>query len=281
MSLARAMTPYSVLAEAKLTRAARPGASILLVEGSDDARFWRRHSILGTEIVTTGGHMTATSALALIRTDRDFANPPHHGCLVSIDRDYRPPTSDLDTIETDFHSLEVVLLASPALEVVLREFGNTKKIARHSAAEQSVFESLVRRCVVLGAIRWYCAAMHVDFASLRLSVRRLLSCSDWTLNESELWQIAGAGGVSEASVRSFLTASPRESRTEIQICHGHDMMDCLSVGLSSHLGDAPVSAEQLTSSLRLAFVALDFAATNMYAATRAWERRAQPFRILP
>ena len=67
------------------------------------------------------------------------------------------------------------------------------------------------------------------------------------------------------------------------VCHGHDLLKILRVGLQTVLGDlkSTFTHEDLAAHLRLAFHDTHLAATQLYKDIRAWEQSNPPYQILP
>jgi hypothetical protein len=68
-----------------------------------------------------------------------------------------------------------------------------------------------------------------------------------------------------------------------QLCNGHDLVGVLSIGLRRAIGSQSavgVGVEEMERALRLAYEAVDFAASELYRAIREWEQRNHPFRVL-
>src|SRR5215470_16359805 len=68
-----------------------------------------------------------------------------------------------------------------------------------------------------------------------------------------------------------------------QLCNGHDLAGVLSIGLRRALGSqsaVAVKVEDMERALRLAYEAVDFAASALYRAIREWELRNHPFHVL-
>ena len=65
------------------------------------------------------------------------------------------------------------------------------------------------------------------------------------------------------------------------VCCGHDLVCILSFGFRKALGSRTVRPELIETSLRLAYEATYFFATQLYESLRTWEKANRPFRIFP
>ena len=117
--------PSTLAAEVKMTRGAHNG-TLLLVEGSDDIRFWgtRRHPTC--ELVDGEGKANVIGCIH--RLDKE----PVSGVLGVVDDDYDFLTgthhATRNIVATDAHDLECLLCRSPALDEVLAQCGDRAKI---------------------------------------------------------------------------------------------------------------------------------------------------------
>jgi hypothetical protein len=179
------------------------------------------------------------------------------------------------------HDLEGLLLASPALEKVLTEFGSQEKIRGKD----------VRRMLLAGGERVGCLRLlsildelnltfeglnfgaFVGAYDLNVDVRQLVHT---VKNKSRMHKLAEPEIVER--VEGLM------GKHEVwDVCCGHDLIEILCIGVRRCLGSCKaVSAvpEVLARSLRLAYEIPHFAATRLYRSIKAWEERNQSFVIL-
>jgi hypothetical protein len=132
---------HDVVYEIMMTRASRPSAALLLVEGPDDAKLWNARVKDGSPtIVITGGRNTLLNALERIE-EKKLA-----GVLGVADADWDRVFGRLrervNLIYTDCHDLEVTLCFASALRKTLFEHGDEHKI--RAFATQAAWTSLKR-----------------------------------------------------------------------------------------------------------------------------------------
>lgn len=277
-------TPGEIEAEILMSRQVHRG-SFLLVEGPDDSKFWRGRIIKGDcEIVIAMGKPNLVGAIERLDM-RQFV-----GILGIIDDDFdcleqRRYNSD-NLISTDAHDLECLLLYSPALESVLGELGDQAKIMRFEQhAGVSVKDALLNNGLVFGRLRWlalrqdWCLGVGVHTP---LNPARFIDSETWAVKEPEIMDAtAQTLNLNVEDLRGLLDDLP--SANPPHVCQGHDLTEILRIGLQKVLGNLKTTytKDDIASSLRLAFHDTHFAATQLYADIKNWERLNIPYQILP
>ena len=289
------MNPWGVTVppptEAEFFNAARPTA-FLLVEGGSDERFWlARVDSRSCQVRAMRGR---DRALAELRTVRAEGKGSFVAALdADFDRLEGTLLDDPDVIWTDLHDLELVLIASPALDKVLVEACSRSKREKLEAEEGcDVREALLSRGLGPGRLRWLSLREKLALTFRKLApdgTFQFLKYSDfcdrttWKLDVTELVKTV-LGFSSQPLDQQTLLLRRMKSLPEVdawQLCVGHDLLGLLAVGLRSKLGNRNLAIEELQERLRLAFERAHLEATAMFAALRRWERDNPPFRIFP
>ena len=272
--------PGSIAAEIKMMRVVHDG-SFLVVEGVSDQRFWRTRRHDKCEVVNGEGKGNVVGVVGRL----DAEDTP--GVLGIVDDDYDSlmgiGRTSGNLVATDAHDLECLLCRSPALEGVLAEFGDARKIqAFEDVAHVDVRSGLLERAMVFGRLRW--AAAHydldIDFGSFR--VPRFINIDTWAIDDNGLLRAVSGNGsphdrdVLERRIAELPLADPW------RVAHGHDMIEILRIGLRCVLGRLPANEgpEDIARVLRAAVSLEQLKETALYTDIRTWER-ANSYLILP
>jgi hypothetical protein len=204
----------------------------------------------------------------------------------------RPPPSQ-NLLVTDAHDAECMMLASPALEHVLRELGDEMQLASFQEDRgASAVEHLLSVGKVVGYLRWASARRQWSLRFEGLNFKAFLREKDFGFDRRLLFEEARRHprGMQAGPVPSIeeMEASVQEldnpAHDVWHVCCGHDLVELLSIGLRKVFGrnnEAEVRRERLEQQLRLAFEERYFLRTTLYVSLRVWEQRNPPFRVLP
>lgn len=272
--------PGEIEAEILMTRQTHKG-SFLLVEGDDDSRFWRmRVAEKICEVVLGGGKPNVVGAIGRLDNRR------FRGALGIVDADFDPlenrPLSSVNLIATDTHDLEGLLLRSYALERLLVEYGNRRKIEKFEKdSGLKVREALLERGLVFGRLRWLALRQGWSLDFRQYPPERFIKPDTWTVNAADLVkEISQNVGISIEAIDSLLKTL--QYPDPWRICQGHDLLAILRLGLQKVLGNLKSNkgVKDLAALLRTAFHKDDLANTRLHADIRVWEKSNRPYRIL-
>lgn len=284
MSLSR--SAVVIANEIRLKRSQHRGVFIV-VEGRADRLFYERFlDEQRCKFVTTDGKEKLIEVLRILDTD-GFT-----GVLGIMDVDFDRlegvfPNSP-NIVRGDCHDIEAMLIRSPALDRVLREFGSKEKIENFVIKVGTDIRSVLLTAVSpIGCLRWHSLRVNlnlrfdglqfsrfVDEETLAVDVMRLITVV------KNLSQRPSLDNNDLASVIAGMGAAKHDPW---QLCNGHDLVSMLSIALRKTLGlqsAAAVEVEILERALRLAFEAVDFAASELHEAIQQWEQANTPFRVL-
>jgi hypothetical protein len=269
--------------------------SYLLVEGDTDCRFFSNLSDISLcRIIPADGKSNVIDTL--IELEKRGAR----GILGIVDADFwiiegTKPRENL--LLTDTHDLETMILVSPALEKVLKEFLPGEMI--NDCIDRLASE--VRRVLLtvgrpIGSIRWISRRERFD---LDFEAFPFDQCVDFGCLSVDVLRAVKAV---RAGVRDRLPLTDRDlhakvieiSRLDVdgwQVCQGHDLVYLLElilpVILEKMMGRAVAEnarrkahAAQLDRDLRVAYEAAYFLETVLYSSIKEWESINRPFRIL-
>lgn len=289
------MNPWGVTVppptEAEFFNAARPTA-FLLVEGGSDERFWlARVDPRSCQVRAVGNRDKALAELRTVKAEGKG------GFVAVLDADFDRVEDTLagepDVVWTDLHDLELMLIASPALDKVLVEACSRPKREKLEAEERcTVREALLSRGLQPARLRWLSRREKLALTFRKLSPDGTFSFLKYSaFCERTTWKLDVAKLVK--TVLDFSTQhrlKPQDLLQRMsalpevdawQLCVGHDLVGLLAVGLSSKLGNRNLQIEDLQERLRLAFEQSHLEATAMFAALRKWERDNTPFKLFP
>lgn len=232
--------------------------------------------------------------LAELATARSEGRVDH---VAVLDADYDRIEDKLgdepNVVWTDYHDLEVTLIASPALDKVLVELGSQEKCEKFEKEERcAVREALLSLGCELARLRWLSRreSLALTFRKQKADVfsyvdyHAFCDRASWEVDRREMVRV-----VLNFSLQHKLKADDLLARMDalpeidsLQLCVGHDLVGLLSVGLRSKLGSHNrLSIEDLQERLRLAFERAHLERTEMYRSLRVWEQHNAPYRIFP
>ena len=268
-------TPHTVANEVRLKRSQHAGP-FLLVEGSDDSRFYRRFiDTQSCQLIPAFNKENVIGAVTVLE-DTNFS-----GVLGVVDSDFdvlmnRDLASANIVRGDDSHDLETMLLRSPALDAVLHEYASPEKLRMFEARNHIPFRRwLVQAGLCLGYLRWYSAKSGTNLCFDGLRFSRFIDMESLALdrsamfaeikNRSQNWTITDAE-LTEAGWPQNRNDDPW------YVCCGHDLVDLLVIALRRAIGSRQqLSADDLSRSLRLAYGESDFGDSTPYLRIREWE----------
>lgn len=269
-----------VSTESAFFNAARPTLFVLL-EGSDDVRFWRKFiDTAQCQLRNMKGRDNALNEL-----NRKAVVPGT--MLVILDADLDRINESLlkhpDIIWTDYHDLEVVMLESPALEDVLRVSASEDKLSAFEATHGSIRSALYRLATPIGKLRWL---SHRD--SLGLTFRKPDEKGFRYVNYADFCDTSAVTVDEKRMITTVLNFSnqpkPTEQQLELhqklrslpdpdvrQLCNGHDLLNILGIGLAKAWGNVKQTSGELAKDLSLAFSVEFLQGTQMYRTLSIWQ----------
>lgn len=271
--------PSDIANSIRMMRSLHRG-SFLIVEGDTDCRVYGRFVDREKCYVVIASNKT--SAIQALRILEGESFP---GVLAIVDCDFyrleEPVASSPNLLTTDGHDLECLIIASPALEKVLAEYGSTRKLA-----EKNARDILIRNGKMIGLLRWIsqkeCIGLKfeglkfsdfVDRDTLQVDVLLLIKA---VKNQSQLHHLMD-------SYLEGKLVSLQDKYDEWDVCCGHDLVQILSIGLRKAFGSCKaidVAPEKIETVLRLAYEFAHFRMSLIFSAMRNWEQRNSPFVVL-
>ena len=260
--------------------------AFLVVEGSTDEKFYGAFIDKNKcQIIVADGKAVAIEVLSLLKKEQFV------GVLALVDADFDvleglPSTENV--LLTDTHDLETMIIKSPALAKVLREFGSQNKITTFEQnAKKSITTMMLESGIYLGYLRWVSLRYRLSLTFEELDFEKFVSKEKLILDISKLIKAvkdkSQKQGLLESDVRGKMKQLENASLDPWHICCGHDLVHILSLGLTKAIGThntREVTPEIVEKLLRLAYERSYFVKTQVYLLVRKWEQDNTPFTIL-
>jgi len=280
------LTAHDIANEIRMARGASFSGAFLIVEGGTDSRLYKQFVDQDLcKIIPSYGKENAIDVLGILGREN------FDGLLAVVDADFWrldgiEPTSP-NLLITDTHDLETMILKSPALEKLLIEFGSDTKIKELvQRIGKSVRNILLDGGIQIGYLRW---VSHKEKLSLKFED---ITFGNFIDNETLTIDISAMVTTVQNKSRRYdpnkedlqksMDGLANPSHDPWDVCSGHDLVCILSFGLRKVLGTNNANAvkpELIEKSLRLAYEAAYFFATQLYKSLRAWEKANQPFKV--
>ncbi len=271
-----------IATEIRLTRSQHSG-SFLVVEGRDDRLFMEGFICRAAcRIMVVQGKQNVCEVVRILDNDN------FDGVLGLVEADFDRiegvPARGPNIVMPEYHDLETMLLCSQALDRILVEFGSQDKIDDFG---ENVLDALISRALPAGYLRLHSArnslnlrfdgmaySAWVDRASFEARTDRLINEAK---NRSQRQNLSS--NALETAIRQLENAGfhPRE------VCNGADLIEILSIGLRSKLGNkspSEVRADILRRSLRLTYTEQEFSMSNLGKDIASWEALGVGFQVL-
>jgi hypothetical protein len=260
--------------------------AVLVVEGPSDELFFER---LADEtrcrIDIAHGRENALDAF------EELCRSAFLGILFIVDADFdvldgRFPLP-FGLLSTDVHDLETMIVASPALDKLLRHTGQREKLAAFQQRHGDLRAHLIVSAAALGRLLRMSLREGLGLRFEELRFARFVN--DKTLEVDEVAMVktvidhSSKHALHPSAILAALAAAPPAGEDPWQLACGHHLAEILAIGLRKALGshDAKeMRAETIERELILAYEPSFFAETRLYAAIRAWEALSHPFAVL-
>lgn len=270
--------PGVVAAEVKMCRTLHKGA-FLVVEGVDDARFWRPRKHETCELIIGEGKPNVLGCIQKLDEEHFF------GALGLVDNDYDilvgTKLDSKNLVSTDAHDLECMLCRSTALDTALAEFGDPTKIRRFEKnSRQDTRTELLERAAEFGRIR--CAALRSEFGTeiKNLRIPRFVKEVDWSIDFNLAVEVVATSEAAAVGLKNEIDRLP--TLDPWHVSQGHDMIEILRIGLKRVLGNiAPsIGTNSISGILRAAMPLEELKSTQMGTEIESWETGNPSFRVL-
>ena len=255
----------------------------LLVEGQDDKLFMSKFACLTTCKIEVMDNKSNVQNVVRILNDEGYP-----GILGLADADFDrifDMGEDLAGIVMhDHHDLETMMLRSPALEFVLREYGSEPKIDKFPG---DVLGAVMERALLVGYLRVYSAISDLGLTFRGMDYGAWLERSNFKPNVERLIQHvknrSNRQDLSTSMLQNGIADVQGRNYDPLEVVTGDDLIGVLIVGLRGVLGNQTaqsVKSEDIRLVLRLSYSEEQFRVSDLHSSIREWETRNPRFQVL-
>lgn len=273
-------TAGDVAAEMLMSRSAFRGC-LLVLEGDEDARFWKTRTAgpSSCQLVLAGSKRTAIGSVEKIYRLNQT------GILAIVDDDYDSMLGQAipfpNIIRTETCDIEALMLKSTALESLLCELGDDRKMLQIEQEEgRTIREAFLSRALIFGQLRYLNALKKWNVSFEKISPYRFVDASTWRIEKTTILEEICR------QVPGLLVTELENQLTSVQdfdvwsVLHGKDSLKVLAVGLRSTIGNCGHPIDRLSLMLRLAFNRAMLEDTTLHSNVKTWETSNVPFNVL-
>lgn len=267
-----------VVNEVLMLAAAKPGNSMLLVEGVDDVCFWSSRVVGICSIIYATGKKTAQAAV-------DRLNVIGFGKHVGVfDRDYddigEATNLARNRIFWDCHSVETVLFSSSAGDKVLAELFSQQDAAFvENQFGFSLKTTIWSVCERFGRLRYlHYLSSGENQAETTSLFRVFLPGMGHALPENMLHAEAFRCGAVPSAIQAKGKLDAVNGWEPSYLVRGHDIADLVHIFVREFGRSCAIS--KVEWGLRLGFERVDLEATSVYLELVNWERLHQPYKVV-
>lgn len=262
--------------------------SILLVEGSSDNLFYKQ--FIDRNLCHS---LPANGKKNILELIPKLTRYP--GLIGIIDADYsvinNQQCPDNKIFRTDTHDLETLLIRSRALEKVLIEYGDEKKIQKFEEdLGKSIRNVLIDNAKYIGYFVWLNNRSRFNLKFNGLDFKKIF---DWNTLEIDLnnliIQVHNNSNRKNDKTHFFLKEfgelkGSGDKYDPWHLCRGHDLVEILLIGLQKKFGSRSgrllQNSTELEKYLRMAFEKEFFQQTDLYTSITNWETLHSPYVVL-
>ena len=271
------LTSSDIANEVSMMRSVFKG-TVLIVEGVSDSRLYGKFTDReNVRIMIAHSKNNVMQAVSMLRDRRK-----DNAVLGIIDRDMdallgkkrSPPL-----FQTDKRDLESTILASPALEAVIAEYGDTDKVRAFEDRYGPLRDCLARAASPVGLLMFvsYRKGMNLSFKDLDFTffVNPHTLKTDLPKLVAHVYSVSMGQRYQRAAVVDMVAELMNDFGESWDVTRGHDAVTVLKLGLRAGLGSynaKGLTDGELGGALRLAYSRGAFESTVLYRATWDWCR---------
>lgn len=263
--------------EVSMMRSAFKG-TVLVVEGVSDSRLYGKFiDRENVRIIIAHSKNNVMQSVNLLHDKRK-----DNAVLGIIDRDMdallgrkrSPPL-----FPTDKRDLESTILASPAFDAVMAEYGDNDKVRNFEKRHGPIRDCLVRAASPVGLLMFisYRKGMNLSFKDLDFTffVNPHALTTDLSKLVAHVYSVSMGQRYQRGAVVDMLMDLIKDFGDSWDVTRGHDAVTVLKLALRTSLGaynSKGLTDGELGGALRLAYSRGAFESTNLYRATWDWCR---------
>ena len=275
-------SPRELANEIRMTRSLFTGA-FLIVEGRDDRLFMERYvEIQSCEVRVAYGKQCVCEVIGILDDDQ------FDGVLGMIDADFDriegTPSRSQNVVMPECHDLFTMLVSSPALARVVREFGSPEKLGRLG---KTALEALTKVALPIGYLRLHSQREGLNLRFRDLNYSGWIGLTSFQADSARLIDVVKSRSqrhdLSSDDLAKAIADLHDADYDPYEVCVGADLVEALSIGLRRALGSrraADVRVDYLKSGLRLAYSDTEFRASTLMRDIEHWQLRKPDFQVL-
>ena len=263
--------------EVSMMRSAFRG-TFVIVEGATDSRLYSK--FIDSENVRI---LVAHSKNNVVQSVNELRNRRKDTKVMGfVDRDMDPMLGKKRAppiFATDKRDMESTVMASPALNDILAEYGSREKIDIFEKRFGSVQEAVSRSAAPVGMLMYisYKRGMNLSFKDLDFS--RFIDARDLRIDihrmVAEVYDCSMPQSYPKSAVAELVKGSLQDIPDKWTIARGHDAVSVLRIGLRSVFGEynaRNITSGELGGALRLAFSRQYFEGTKFFKDSDEWAK---------
>lgn len=180
---------------------------------------------------------------------------------------------------TDYRDLEIMMLASPAIDDLLAEYADPVALDTFTEEYGPVFDAVISACYPIGLMMYISEKykLSLNFRDLKfdnfIDARSLGIDLDELL--AEIIYCTKGSCISKKELLKIAKSEISRDHDPLDYARGHDAVDVLLIGLKANFGSfnaKNLKSGELSGAIRLAFSDTYFARTNLYSRTCKWSK---------
>lgn len=282
--------PFSMANTISMTRGQFRGV-FLLVEGDTDSRFFSNLTSSGASKI-----IPAYGKDNVIQTIVEINKRGTKGVIGIVDADFwhvEGFTIPSNLFVTDTHDIETMIIFSPALEKVLREFVPGEKLEHIENLGSSIRQVLLKIGLSVGCLRWVSLKEQFRLSFDSLPYSQFVDSKNLSVDLSKMVKsvrVASKDNIplNDREIIDKLNSLISKQPDPWQICQGHDLVCILEIMfpivLEKFLGREiaenarrKAHADALDKNLRVGYETSFFVKTQLYISIKSWEEANRPY----
>ena len=272
--------------------------SILLVEGSTDERVFENFvDCSDCKIVYANGKDNTVGALDVIEKRN------HSGVLAVVDADFwrldNIIPSSRSLFITDTHDIETMILTSPAFDKFIREFC-ISKVNKSPQEILELLELLIDSGLHIGFLRWFSSPaqknlelkfqdlnyeLFISDKTLKIDIKELIKAvlsNTKAVSKTVQSNTGKKSLIDETILKTFAKKHLHQDKDKLQICHGKDLINILSIGIRKIFGKKQyknMDSDIISGTLRGFYEFQHFKMSVLYKTICDWENSNKPYKV--
>jgi len=269
------ITPNNIANNARLNLTSY--SVVVIVEGHADVSVYDR--FFDEEIckvIPACGKDNAIEALYILEDNKE------KNILTIVDADFDHiedfEYNSSNLLLTDFHDMEIMIIASDCFKKLILKYGSTEKIKK---LKKPIRDILLHNSLPIGFFRWLSSPTKKD---LRLkfddiSFEKFINNKNLEINIDDLFieVLCNSNNpiIECERIKAEISKLCNNTIDKLQVCSGKDVIQLLTIGFNSIFGkDSVIDLSNLTveKKLREVYELQCFNKSNLYKSIKNWEK---------